>query len=163
MAPELLTPVNHHNTFVAHYASVSVGMGDGFVVNQIGHPYQGSFTWEAFGESQRGSLNDLVAATFGSASIGEMLHLLYLEARPGIVPFARGQVFWLFADMVYSYRISKHLSTGVSSGSPNRTAVGPDLCDSVLTDRRSGGTSGLYSAGTRRRGPVREQCGGAAF
>ena len=83
---------------------------DGFKVNQFGHPYQGSlyfnsgrangfnfyeslafslfgsFTWEAFGERQQGSLNDVVSTTFGSASIGEMLHLLYLEAYAAGVP-----------------------------------------------------------------------------
>ena len=77
---------------------------DGFMVNQIGHPYQGSlyfnagrangftfyeslvfsalgtFTWEAFGERQTGSLNDMITTTFGAAPLGEMLHLLFLEA-----------------------------------------------------------------------------------
>ena len=83
---------------------------DGFKVNQLGHPYQGSlyfnagrangftfyeslvfsalgsFTWEAFGERQRGSLNDMISTTFASAPVGEMLHLLFLEALASGVP-----------------------------------------------------------------------------
>lgn len=83
---------------------------DGFKVNQIGHPYQGalyftagrangfnfyesflfsalgSFAWEAFGEKQRGSINDMISTTIGAGAIGEMLHLLYLEAYAAGVP-----------------------------------------------------------------------------
>jgi hypothetical protein len=83
---------------------------DGFKVNQIGHPYQGSLyfnsgrangftfyeslvfsalgslTWEALCEKQRGSLNDLITTTFASAPVGEMLHLLFLEALASGVP-----------------------------------------------------------------------------
>ena len=79
---------------------------DGFKVNQIGHPYQGalyftagrangfnfyesflfsalgSFAWEAFGEKQRGSINDMISTTIGAGAIGEMLHLLYPPVFP---------------------------------------------------------------------------------
>lgn len=71
---------------------------DDFVVNQIGHPYQGnnyfnagranglsfyesaavaafgSATWEYFGETNFPSLNDLLNTTLGGAALGEMFH-----------------------------------------------------------------------------------------
>lgn len=71
---------------------------DSFVVNQIGHPYQGnnyfttgrgnglsfyesaaltafgSGTWEYFGETNRASLNDLINTTLGGIALGEMFH-----------------------------------------------------------------------------------------
>jgi hypothetical protein len=79
--------------------------GDGFIVNQFGHPIQGSFyfitgrinefnfyqsvlfnafgsfTWEAFGESGRASMNDFLTTTTASISLGEILFRLYVEAR----------------------------------------------------------------------------------
>jgi hypothetical protein len=71
---------------------------DDFMVNQIGHPYQGnnyfnsgrshglsfyesaavaafgSATWEYFGETNYASLNDLINTTLGGAALGEMFH-----------------------------------------------------------------------------------------
>ena len=71
---------------------------DDFVVNQIGHPYQGSnyfnsgranglsfyesaaiaafgsATWEYFGETNHASLNDFINTTLGGIAIGEVLH-----------------------------------------------------------------------------------------
>ena len=71
---------------------------DDFVVNQIGHPYQGSnyfnagranglsfyesaavaafgsATWEYFGETNMPSLNDLLNTTLGGIALGEMFH-----------------------------------------------------------------------------------------
>jgi Domain of unknown function (DUF3943) len=71
---------------------------DDFVVNQIGHPYQGnnyfnsgranglsywesagltafgSGTWEYFGETNHASLNDLINTTLGGMALGEMFH-----------------------------------------------------------------------------------------
>ena len=71
---------------------------DDFVVNQIGHPYQGnnyfttgranglnfwessaltafgSGTWEYFGETNQASLNDFINTTLGGISLGEMFH-----------------------------------------------------------------------------------------
>lgn len=71
---------------------------DDFVVNQIGHPYQGnnyynsgranglsfyesaamaafgSATWEYFGETNMPSLNDFINTTLGGIAIGEVLH-----------------------------------------------------------------------------------------
>ena len=71
---------------------------DDFVVNQMGHPYQGnnyfnagranglsfwesagitafgSGTWEYFGETNHASLNDLINTTLGGIALGEMFH-----------------------------------------------------------------------------------------
>lgn len=71
---------------------------DDFLVNQIGHPYQGnnyfnagrarglsywesagitafgSGTWEYFGETNHASLNDLINTTLGGMALGEMFH-----------------------------------------------------------------------------------------
>jgi hypothetical protein len=76
---------------------------DEFFVNQFGHPYQGStyhsaarsngfnfyeatlfdafgsITWELFCEVNTPSINDFICTTLGGASLGEMLHRLYLE------------------------------------------------------------------------------------
>ena len=77
---------------------------DGFAVNHIGHPYQGSYyyisgrsnnlpfwesalvgllgsvTWELFAETETPSYNDLIVTTIAGLSVGEMLHRLYFEA-----------------------------------------------------------------------------------
>lgn len=71
---------------------------DEFLVNQIGHPYQGnnyynaaranglsfwesagitafgSGTWEYFGETNKASVNDLINTTLGGIALGEMFH-----------------------------------------------------------------------------------------
>ena len=83
---------------------------DGFKVNQIGHPIQGSlsfnagrvngfnfyqsaffsflgsFTWEAFGESNGASINDVITTVSGSMIIGEMVFRLYQEVCAAGVP-----------------------------------------------------------------------------
>ena len=77
---------------------------DEFVVNHLGHPYQGSYyyiagrsnnlpfwesalttiagsvTWELFAETETPSYNDLIVTTIGGISLGEMLHRLYFQA-----------------------------------------------------------------------------------
>lgn len=77
---------------------------DEFNVNQLGHPYQGSFyfsaarangmnfwlsglytafgsvTWELFCETERPSINDLIITTTGGMMMGEMFHRIYSEA-----------------------------------------------------------------------------------
>jgi hypothetical protein len=77
--------------------------GSSHVTNQLGHPYQGSiyhaaarangftfyesFLFDAFGsaswelvfENNIPATNDLISTTIGGASMGEMLHRLYLE------------------------------------------------------------------------------------
>ncbi len=71
---------------------------DDFMVNQLGHPYQGnnyftsaranglsfwesagitafgSGTWEYYGETNHASLNDLINTTLGGIALGEMFH-----------------------------------------------------------------------------------------
>lgn len=83
---------------------------DGFIVNQLGHPYQGSVyfsagrangfnfyesaffsafgssTWEVFFESNHASVNDLFTTAAGSMSFGEVLYRLYIEADARGVP-----------------------------------------------------------------------------
>jgi len=83
---------------------------DGFLVNQLGHPYQGayyfsagrvngfgfydsvffnvlgSFTWEAVGESKPAGMNDFVTTVIGAMAMGEMLYRLYIEACSAGVP-----------------------------------------------------------------------------
>ena len=83
---------------------------DGFFVNQIGHPYQGSvyfsagrvndfsfyqsvffsafgsFTWEIFFENHIASINDMLTTIPSSVSLGEMLYRLYVEASSAGVP-----------------------------------------------------------------------------
>ncbi len=85
---------------------------DEFSVNQIGHPYQGSFYfiagranhlnywesylptvagsvfWEIFMETEKPSINDFIVTTFGGAAVGEMLHRLFLEAASEKSPLA---------------------------------------------------------------------------
>lgn len=72
---------------------------DEFAVNQLGHPYQGSFYfiagrannlnyWESyiptvlgsFMETESPSINDFIVTTTGRAVLGEILHRLYLES-----------------------------------------------------------------------------------
>lgn len=91
---------------------------DEFSVNQIGHPYQGSFyfisgrsnnldfwesslltiggsvTWELLMETELPSKNDLIVTSLGGVAVGEMLHRLYLEADTNKLP-AR----WLISPM----------------------------------------------------------------
>jgi len=83
---------------------------DGFLVNQMGHPYQGgtyftagrvnafgfyqslffsafgSLTWEAFFERQRSSINDVWTTIPAAASMGEILYRLYAQAINAGVP-----------------------------------------------------------------------------
>ena len=91
---------------------------DEFSVNQIGHPYQGSFyfisgrsnnlnfwesslltlggsiTWELLMETELPSKNDLIVTSLGGIALGEMFHRLYLEADANELP-AR----WLLSPM----------------------------------------------------------------
>jgi len=90
---------------------------DGFKVNQIGHPIQGSiyfnsgrvngfgfyesvffnllgsFTWESLCESNYASINDFIFTVAGSAPMGEMLFRLYLEACAAGVPAPLAAIF----------------------------------------------------------------------
>jgi hypothetical protein len=77
--------------------------GSSHITNQLGHPYQGSIyhaaarangftfyesllfdafgsaSWELIFETNTPATNDLISTTIGGASLGEMLHRLYLE------------------------------------------------------------------------------------
>jgi uncharacterized protein DUF3943 len=93
--------VTAHISPKSWWANMQQGMVwdlDDFVVNQIGHPYQGSnyfdsgranglnfyesaaltafgsSTWEFFGETNHASLNDFINTTLGGITLGEMLH-----------------------------------------------------------------------------------------
>lgn len=92
------------DTIYSNLSNQLVWDQDTLVVNQLGHPYQGSFyfcagranglsfaeslacnvlgsvSWEYFCENERQSLNDLICTTFGGAALGEVFHRLYLEA-----------------------------------------------------------------------------------
>jgi len=83
---------------------------DGFMVNEIGHPYHGSLyfaacrssglgfwasalgtglgsaTWELFGEVERPSINDLASTTLGGMVLGEIFHRLYAECLQSRTP-----------------------------------------------------------------------------
>jgi len=83
---------------------------DRFIVNQLGHPFQGSnyfvagrvngfsfyesmffnalgsFTWEALCESQHASINDFFTTLTGAMSAGEILYRLHLEAHAAGAP-----------------------------------------------------------------------------
>jgi hypothetical protein len=97
-----------HTTYRTIWDSLAGGQwfwedGDRFVVNQLGHPYQGStyfasarvngfsfyestlfalmggLMWEALCEPNS-SFNDVISSTTGGIALGEMLHRLFLEA-----------------------------------------------------------------------------------
>jgi hypothetical protein len=85
--------------------------GDVFATNQFAHPYQGSsyhaaarangfsfyesiffdalgsFYWENFTETTTPSINDLISTTLSGASLGEMIHRLYLEVNSPLAGF----------------------------------------------------------------------------
>jgi hypothetical protein len=76
---------------------------NGMYINQLGHPYQGTFfhaagrangftfyqslgfdmlgaaTWEIFAETDFPAVNDFISSSFGGAALGEMLHRLHRE------------------------------------------------------------------------------------
>jgi hypothetical protein len=76
---------------------------DEYMTNQFGHPYQGaldfsaarangfsfyealpvaiigSWIWEIFPETNKPSINDMIATPLGGAALGEMMHRLFLE------------------------------------------------------------------------------------
>jgi len=83
---------------------------DGWLVNHLGHPVQGSLyvsaarangfsfygslffaafgsvTWEVFGESQHASINDFYTTVPSGMVLGEILYRLYLQARVAGIP-----------------------------------------------------------------------------
>ena len=99
---------------------------NGFFVNQIGHPYQGSMyfvagrvnefgfyqsvlfsvigsaTWEIFFENHVASINDFITTVPASMSMGEMLYRLYAEAIHAGVP---GPVAFFINPMAGFHRL----------------------------------------------------------
>ena len=83
---------------------------DGFIVNQLGHPFQGSLyfnagrvngfgfyenllfsafgsvSWEVFFESNKAAINDFFTTVPGSLAAGEMSYRLYVEASAAGIP-----------------------------------------------------------------------------
>ncbi|MDR0814956.1 MAG: DUF3943 domain-containing protein [Bacteroidales bacterium] len=135
---------------------------DWFPINQIGHPYQGSyyfiagrsngldfyssvaltalgsFEWEFFGETNTPGLNDLITTTFGGAALGEMLHRLFLEASyPAAIVFSP---FDSLNDGIYR-RPKQHTKniyelsafTGIDVALTKRMQVGYDSTDEFKT------------------------------
>ncbi|MDR0551133.1 MAG: DUF3943 domain-containing protein, partial [Spirochaetaceae bacterium] len=98
--------------------------GDRFIVNQLGHPYQGStyfaaarvngfnffesmpfalagsLQWEIMFEPAS-SLNDVIATTIGGISLGEMLHRLFLEVDES--PSAGAKIGGFFVSPIGSF------------------------------------------------------------
>lgn len=101
---------------------------DGFKVNQLGHPYQGSLyfnagrangfgfyesflfstlgsaLWETFGEGQHASINDFITTAAAAAPLGEMTHRLFLEAQTLGLP--RGAAFLVSPMDGFNFLIS---------------------------------------------------------
>jgi hypothetical protein len=99
------------DTIADHFRNPWKWDGDDFLINQIGHPYQGltyhtaarangfgfyeslafdvfgSITWELFTETDTPSINDLFTTTIGGAIMGEIFHRLFLETRSPLAGF----------------------------------------------------------------------------
>jgi hypothetical protein len=101
---------------------------DEFVVNQFGHPYQGSNyynsgrgnglnfweasavaafgsgTWEYFGETNKASLNDFINTTLGGIALGEVFHrAAWLVRDPGGSHRLRQEIFATVIDPITGY------------------------------------------------------------
>jgi hypothetical protein len=114
---------------------------DGFIVNEVGHPYQGSMyftagrsnglgfwlsaagtalgsaTWELFCETEAPSINDLVSTTMGGTVLGEISHRLYKEAERG------GSLFSLVASPMDALNDALFGKGSESSAVPSRFAL----------------------------------------
>jgi hypothetical protein len=138
---------------------------DDFIVNQIGHPYQGnnyfnsgranglsfyesaaltafgSATWEYFGETNHPSLNDFINTTMGGIALGEMFHRTsWLVRNPQATGRRRlwGEIGAMALDPVTGYN---RFRTGDASRITDRPE---DLVPSAL--------SGFLAAGVLWRG-----------
>lgn len=138
---------------------------DRFLVNQIGHPYQGSHyfaagranglgfyesaaltalgsgTWEYFGETNHPSLNDFLNTALGGVALGEMLH----------------RTAWLVRNPRGDGRTRRWRSIAAGAVDPvsglNIAARGEALQDDDGFRTRIGG---IASAGLLRRGSNRQ-------
>ena len=147
---------------------------DDFVVNQIGHPYQGSnyynagranglsfyesaamaafgsATWEFYGETNKPSLNDFINTTLGGIAIGEVLHRVsWLMRDPTKSGSGRlwSEIGATVLDPVTGYNRFRR-------GDASRIAEKPaDMVPSTL--------SGFMSAGVLWRGTEHEPFEGA--
>lgn len=149
---------------------------DGFTVNQIGHPYQGSFyyvagrsnglgflpstllaavnsvLWEYTFETETPSVNDLIVTAFGGASTGEVLHRLYVDARVRGLPLAAALLISpmdAVSDLVSRRgRPSSLGDTGEITALS--LALGPAAEARALDTQREGEENGLFPAGLAR-------------
>jgi hypothetical protein len=116
---------------------------DEFVVNQFGHPYQGSNyfnagranglsfwesaavtafgsgTWEYFGETNHASLNDFINTTMGGIALGEMFHRAAWLVRDPQKASGKREIIALLVDPVTG--INRYLS-----GDAGRTSQKPE-------------------------------------
>ena len=142
---------------------------DDFVVNQIGHPYQGSnyynagranglgfyesaamaafgsATWEYYGETNKASLNDFINTTLGGIAIGEVLHrVAWLVRDPSKSGSGRlwNEIGATVLDPVTGYNRFRR-------GDASRIAEKP-------ADMRPDALSGLMSGGVLFRGTEHE-------
>jgi Domain of unknown function (DUF3943) len=148
---------------------------DDFVVNQIGHPYQGSnyynagranglsfyesaaiaafgsATWEYYGETNKASLNDFINTTLGGIAIGEVLHrVAWLVRDPSKSGSGRlwNEIGATVLDPVTGYNRFRR-------GDASRIAEKPaDMMPAAL--------SGFMSAGALWRGTEHEPFEGSA-
>ena len=143
---------------------------DDFVVNQVGHPYQGnnyfnagrsnglsfyesaavtafgSATWEFYGETNHASLNDFINTTLGGVALGEILHRAAWLVRN---PQATGR------DRLWSEIGATVLDpiTGLNrfaSGDASRVTGRPD--DLVPSDLEAAVAAGVLWRGSQTRG-----------
>jgi hypothetical protein len=133
---------------------------DDFMVNQLGHPYQGnnyynsgranglsfyesaaltafgSATWEYFGETNHPSLNDFINTTLGGIALGEMFHrTAWLVRAPRATGRKRlwGEIGAMALDPVTGYNRFR-------SGDASRITDPPaELVPSSLSGFMSGG------------------------
>jgi hypothetical protein len=134
---------------------------DRFHINQVGHPYQGaiyfvsgrangfnfyqslffdvlgSATWEVFFESARPAVNDFITTTIGGASLGEMVHRIYLEFNRPSVPAVISTTVLSPLDRFHDLVINRYQSR--TSGNVNYFSFSTD----------AGYTSGRFNNGGR--------------
>jgi len=149
---------------------------DGFTVNQIGHPYQGSFyyvagrsnglgfwsstmlaaansvLWEYTFETETPSVNDLIGTAFGGASTGEVLQRLYVDARVRGLPLAAA---FLISPMDAVSDLVSRRGRPSSLGDTGEItalslALGPAAEARALDNQREGEENGLFPAGFAR-------------
>jgi hypothetical protein len=118
--------------------------GDRFLINQFGHPYQGStyfasaringfnfyqsipfalfgsFQWETMYEMDS-SINDLVSTTVGGVFLGEMLHRLFLEIDES--PSAGAKIGSFFVSPVGRFNAMHHRPKRENGGNNIRSVM----------------------------------------